>query len=219
MPGGSGAARTWPSGRGIFHNDTQTALVWVNEEDHCRIISMEFGGDVPSVFKRFCNLSDVVESAAKKHNTKIMWNENLGFLGTCPSNIGTGLRASVMAELPNFRALKGSHVLSTICSAYGLQPKAPVQRGEKKEQKLADGFSPAMLTDLLAIRTIFVGPPGCGKGTQAVKIRDEFNLSHLSTGDMLRAAVKAGTESGLRAKAVMEAGQLVSDDIVVGIIA
>ena len=68
-------------------------------------------------------------------------------------------------------------------------------------------------------RTIFVGPPGCGKGTQAVKIRDEFNLSHLSTGDMLRAAVKAGTESGLRAKEVMEAGQLVSDDIVVGIIA
>ena len=64
-----------------------------------------------------------------------------------------------------------------------------------------------------------MGPPGCGKGTQAVKIRDEFNLSHLSTGDMLRAAVKAGTESGLRAKAVMEAGQLVSDDIVVGIIA
>ena len=65
------------------------------------------GGDVPSVFKRFCNLSEVVENAAKKHNTKIMWNEKLGFLGTCPSNIGTGLRASVMAELPNFRALKG----------------------------------------------------------------------------------------------------------------
>ena len=52
-----------------------------------------------------------------------------------------------------------------------------------------------------------------------MKIREEYNLAHLSTGDMLRAAVKAGTESGLRAKAVMEAGQLVGDDIVVGIIA
>lgn len=52
-----------------------------------------------------------------------------------------------------------------------------------------------------------------------MKIREEYNLAHLSTGDMLRAAVKAGTDSGLRAKAVMEAGQLVGDDIVVGIIA
>lgn len=68
-------------------------------------------------------------------------------------------------------------------------------------------------------RTIFVGPPGCGKGTQAPIIKDEYCLCHLSTGDMLRDAVKAGTEMGIKAKAIMDAGKLVGDDVVVGIIA
>ena len=67
-------------------------------------------------------------------------------------------------------------------------------------------------------RTIFFGPPGAGKGTQAPIIRDEYCLCHLSTGDMLREAVAARTEMGVKAKAVMDAGKLVGDDIVVGII-
>ena len=67
-------------------------------------------------------------------------------------------------------------------------------------------------------RTIFFGPPGAGKGTQAPKIQDEYCLCHLSTGDMLRAAVKNGTEMGLKAKSIMDAGKLVGDDVVVGII-
>lgn len=68
-------------------------------------------------------------------------------------------------------------------------------------------------------RTIFVGPPGCGKGTQAPIIKEEYCLCHLSTGDMLRDAVKAGTQMGLKAKSIMDAGKLVGDDVVVGIIA
>ncbi|KAF4031634.1 adenylate kinase [Phytophthora infestans] len=67
-------------------------------------------------------------------------------------------------------------------------------------------------------RTIFIGPPGCGKGTQSPRVKDEYCLCHLATGDILRAAVAAGTEMGKKAKAAMESGALVTDEIVVGII-
>ena len=137
---GAGAARSWPNNRGIFHNDKQTALCWVNEEDHCRIISMEDGGDIPSVFTRFCDLSNAIKASAEKNNTKLMWNEKLGFLGTCPSNLGTGLRASVMVVLPHFNKLMegdnahDKELLEDVCSRYDLQP-----RGSAGEHSAAVG--------------------------------------------------------------------------------
>jgi|SRR5512145_2132424 adenylate kinase len=68
------------------------------------------------------------------------------------------------------------------------------------------------------MRLILLGPPGAGKGTQAQFITEKFGIPQISTGDMLRAAIKAGTPLGLAAKKVMDAGQLVSDDIVISLV-
>ncbi len=70
----------------------------------------------------------------------------------------------------------------------------------------------------MALDLIFMGPPGAGKGTQAARVCADRGLAHISTGDMLRAAVAAGTELGRQAEAIMARGDLVSDDIIIGMI-
>ncbi|KAI9274510.1 adenylate kinase-domain-containing protein [Phascolomyces articulosus] len=86
------------------------------------------------------------------------------------------------------------------------------ERFDALEKKVAQGVPKEQL------RMVIMGPPGAGKGTQAPAIKDKFCACHLATGDMLRAAVAAKTPLGLEAKKVMDAGGLVSDEIVVGMI-
>jgi adenylate kinase len=68
------------------------------------------------------------------------------------------------------------------------------------------------------MRFVLFGAPGSGKGTQAARLKEEFGIPHISTGDLLRGEIKEGTELGLKAKALMDAGQLLPDDIMLGII-
>ena len=91
-----GLNRNWPKGRGIFHNDAKTFLVWVNEEDQLRIISMQPGADIGAVFERLCRAAKHIEGVAKFSH-----NAHLGYITSCPTNLGTAMRASVHIKLPN----------------------------------------------------------------------------------------------------------------------
>lgn len=68
------------------------------------------------------------------------------------------------------------------------------------------------------MRLLFLGPPGAGKGTQAIRVAENLGIPHIATGDMLRQAVSEGTELGLQARAIMERGDLVPDDLVIGML-
>ncbi|XP_065831204.1 creatine kinase B-type-like [Oscarella lobularis] len=96
----AGMARDWPDARGIWHNAAKNFLVWINEEDHMRVIAMQNGGDMRAVFARFCDGLRRVEESIKARGREFMWNERLGYVLTCPSNLGTGLRAGVHVKLP-----------------------------------------------------------------------------------------------------------------------
>ncbi|KIM49577.1 hypothetical protein M413DRAFT_61232 [Hebeloma cylindrosporum] len=96
--------------------------------------------------------------------------------------------------------------------------KSLVSQLNEKIASLESKAKPPVKTPAQQLRTILVGPPGAGKGTQAPRIRDEFCVCHLATGDMLREQVQQKTPLGVEAKKIMDAGGLVSDDIMVNMI-
>jgi len=116
----STAIRDWPDARGIWHNAGKNFLIWINEEDHCRVISMEKGGDMQATFERFGRGLQEIEKSMKSKGREFMWNERLGYLNACPSNIGTGLRCSAHIQL---KLLSKRDDFEKICKAMYMQPR------------------------------------------------------------------------------------------------
>lgn len=153
----SGAVRDWPDARGIWHNNEKTFLIWLNEEDQVRIISMQKGGDVTATFERFGRGLKEIEGLMKKKGHEWSWSERLGFLCTCPSNIGTGMRASVHIQLhklskdPRFediilglrlqkRGTAGEHT-EAVDDIYDISNRARLKKSEREfVQLLIDGI-------------------------------------------------------------------------------
>ena len=109
-----GVNREWPRGRGIFHNDSKTFLVWVNEEDQLRIISMQPGADIGEVFSRLSRAANEIEKRAK-----FLHNDHVGYITSCPTNLGTALRASVHIHLPEL--MKDWPRFQAIADQYNVQ--------------------------------------------------------------------------------------------------
>merc|ERR1712073_69165 len=128
----AGMERDWPEGRGIFHNEAKTFLVWVNEEDQLRIISMQQGGDVKEVFERLAKGIAAVQASIKEESGKdFMLSEKFGYLHSCPTNLGTGMRASVHVDLAGWTK-EGLPALKARCEELKLQPRGT--RGESGGQ-------------------------------------------------------------------------------------
>jgi len=110
----AGLNRNWPEGRGIYHNNDKTFLVWVNEEDQLRIISMQMGGDIKEVFTRLVK-------AIKHIETKVpfAYNDHIGYITSCPTNLGTAMRASVHIAVP--KLAKDMEAFKAITDKYHLQ--------------------------------------------------------------------------------------------------
>jgi len=120
----AGGYRNWPHNRGIYFNANKTFLVWVNEEDHLRLISMQKGGNVGEVYARLVKAANKFAQIAQ-----FATNPRLGNLTFCPTNLGTGLRASVHIKIPKLQ--KDQDTLNKICKEYDLQPRG--QDGEHTE--------------------------------------------------------------------------------------
>ena len=128
----SGMERDWPEGRGIFHNKDKTFLTWVNEEDQLRIISMQKGGDVRGVFDRLARgIAAVGESVKKESGKDFMLDPKYGYIHSCPTNLGTGMRASVHVDLPGYTK-EGLPALKARCEELKVQPRGT--RGESGGQ-------------------------------------------------------------------------------------
>jgi len=138
-----GLNRDWPKNRGIFHNNDKTFLVWVNEEDQLRIISMQKGADIGAVFERLSRAAAHIETVAK-----FAHDDHLGYITSCPTNLGTALRASVHIKLPKLsqdmaafeaiakefnvqiRGIHGEHS-ETVDSTYDISNRRRLGRSEK----------------------------------------------------------------------------------------
>merc|ERR1711974_207693 len=128
----AGMERDWPEGRGIFHNAAKTFLVWVNEEDQLRIISMQKGGDVKGVFERLARGIKTVQDSVKAESGKdFQLSEKFGYIHSCPTNLGTGMRASVHVDLPGWTK-DSIPALKDRCEVLSVQPRGT--RGESGGQ-------------------------------------------------------------------------------------
>lgn len=177
----AGALRFWPKGRAIFINEAKTFLVWVNEEDHIRIISMEAGGDVSGIYKR---LVDGVTFLSGK--LKFARNPIFGWLTFCPTNLGTTIRASVHIRLPNLA--KDDVKLKEIAAELRLQIRGSAGEHSESEGGILDVSNKRRLglTEFDVVQEMHTGI--------SKLIEMEIAAGAAGTGDAPAAADTAGAE-------------------------
>jgi len=127
----SGFGRHWPDARGVFASDAQNIVVWLNDHDHMRAVSTQQGSDLKQAFQRMCALHGALEAGLEALGYAFAKSDRLGYLGSCPSNIGTCLGASAIMRIP---MLTAKPRFRTLCKQLQLQAHigicAGIQAGE-----------------------------------------------------------------------------------------
>ena len=127
----AGLGRDWPDARGVFVNvddldDTPDFVVWVNEEDHLRIMCLRKGGDIFAVFEKLVRGVDALERGLASRGYEFLHDDHLGYVVGCPTNLGTGMRASMHVKLIKISTLPG---FERLCTRMGLEVRG--KHGEK----------------------------------------------------------------------------------------
>ncbi len=148
----AGLNRDWPEGRGIYHNHNKTFLVWINEEDQLRIISMQKGGNIKEVFTR---LVTAIKSIATKID--FSYSNHLGYITSCPTNLGTAMRASVHIALPKLS--KNKLMFHTITKKHHLQIRGVHGEHSKTEGVIYDISNQRRLgvTEIVCVQDMYNG--------------------------------------------------------------
>ena len=127
----AGLNREWPDNRGIFHNKDKTFLVWINEEDQLRIISMQKGGNIKEVFSRLARALKILEE-----KLEFIFDDHLGYITSCPTNLGTAMRASVHIKLYHLKEKKLE--FEKIADKYNVQIRGINGEHSESNEKIYD---------------------------------------------------------------------------------
>ena len=160
----AGLNRDWPDDRGIFHNREKTFLVWVNEEDQLRIISMQQGGNIKAVFSRLVTGITAIEASVP-----FLFDSRLGYLTSCPTNIGTALRASVHICLPKLGAKRDK--INALAERYHLQIRGTHGEHSASEGNVFDISNKRRLgvTEVECVQDLYAGVVALIKCEQELK--------------------------------------------------
>lgn len=132
----AGINRDWPDNRGVFESNDKKFMVWVNEEDHLRIISIDQTGNITEVFNRLIKAIDIIQKKLKSKQLYFAWKDDLGYLTACPSNLGTAMRAGVHIKLPQL--LKHNDILESAAKKLKLQIRGTCGEKTKVEAAVFD---------------------------------------------------------------------------------
>jgi len=127
----AGINKDFPKCRGIFYSTDKRFRVWVNEEDHMRIITQDTSSDISCVFNHLCKALGILEQTLEFEK-----NDTYGYLSSCPTNIGTAMRAGVHIRLPKLR--QNRSILSSIIKTHGLQIRGTLGEKTRVENAVFD---------------------------------------------------------------------------------